>query len=233
MSCRTRSGRPVRGRAGVRGPAPTVCAAAALRPAHPSAPAERAVDGLRTQRRHAAGPPLDRPLGPEPALRGGRGAAIGLRGRRRAMARPCFGGGAGVRRAAPAGGVGRARLRGTRLRRRARAGRSAGADDRRAERARRADAPAHGDRRTAGRAGARSDRRRDAREPAGAARAAARSHAGRARRWLRVARRDSVVRAHRRHLPAPSRSAPARHATAAADRGRGAVRGVGADPARG
>ena len=55
-----------------------------------------------------------------------------------------------------------------------RAGRAAGADDRRPPRTRRADAARHGRRRAAGRAGARSDRRRDARQSAGAARAAAR-----------------------------------------------------------
>ena len=67
----------------------------------------------------AAGSLPGRAGGAEPAVRGGRGAAAGLRGRRRAVARPRVGAGAGVRRAAAAGGVGRAGLRRPRRRRRA------------------------------------------------------------------------------------------------------------------
>ena len=63
----------------------------------------------------------------EPAGRRSRGAAAGLRGRRRAVAGPGLGAGAGVRGPPAAGRAGRAGLRGARAQRRAGAGRAAGA----------------------------------------------------------------------------------------------------------
>ena len=155
------------------------------------------------------------------------GAAAGLRGRRRAVARPRVGAGAGVRGAPAAGGVGRAGLRGARAGER-RAGRAAGAGGRRAGRRRRARAAGLGDPRAAGRAGARPDRRRDARQPAGAAGAAARADAGGAGGRVRAAGRAGrspgrIEESFRRRL-APL---PGRHAAAAAGRGGRAARRPG------
>ena len=92
----------------------------------------------------------------------------------------------GVRRAAPAGRAGGARVR------RARAGRGAAArcpelEVRGPARRRRARAAELGGAVRAGRAGARPDHRRDARQPAGAARAAARADRDAAGRRLRAA----------------------------------------------
>ena len=77
-------------------------------------------DALATAFGLSTGEPPDRFLvgagRAEPAGRGRRGAAAGLRRRRRAVARPGLGAGAGVRRAPPAGRAGRAGVRGARAR---------------------------------------------------------------------------------------------------------------------
>ena len=105
----------------VRGAAAAVLADPRPHRAPARAPARRARRRVRAQRRAGAESVPGRAGGPRPAVRGRRGAAAPLRRRRRAVARPRVGARARVRGPPPAGGEDRARVRGARAERRARA----------------------------------------------------------------------------------------------------------------
>ena len=132
-------------------------------------------DGVRAERRARAGPLPGRPGRAEPAVRGGRGAAAGVRGRRRAVAGPGLG--AGARRSSRAGcWPSRSRWSSRRARAGARSSRACRSwSSRVCATPTRARCWTRCCRGPLDDAGARPDRRRDARQPAGAAGAAARA----------------------------------------------------------
>ena len=204
----------------IRRAAPAVRAAARSPRAPAGSAARRARDCLRPDRGGRSRPFPGRPGGAEPVVGGGRGTAAGLGGRRRAVARPGVGPGAGVRRAAASRRVRAASVR--------HAGggrgfpRAARADPGRLARRGRAGTAGAGGAVAAGRAGTGPDRGRDRGEPAGAARAAAGVVTGRTGRRFRRPGCATAVRTDRGQLPAaderPARAGPA----LAAGRGRGA-----------
>ena len=105
-------GRAVRDGAGLRRPAPVVRADAEPRRTAARSATGRPADRVRAQRRAAAGPLPGRAGRARPAVGSVRAAAAGLHRRRRAVAGPRFGPGAGVRGPAAGRRSGRPGVRG-------------------------------------------------------------------------------------------------------------------------
>ena len=196
--------------AGLRRPAPAV--RADTRPARFAGRTAAA----RAERRVRAG--RGRQPGPVPG-RAGRAqpdggdvgeTAAAVRGGRRAMARPGLRSGPRLRRAPPAGRVGRAGVRGAPARRRT--GRAAGARSRRAAGRSRAGAAGHGRPGAARRKRVRPDHRGDSRQSARPARALPAPRPGRTGRRVRAPGHRRSAQADRRPVHRAPRRVPARDA---------------------
>src|SRR5690606_28481115 len=151
-------------------PAPAVRAPAGGAGGPAGAAARRPRHGPRAGHGPGPGPLPGRRRGARPPDRGGRGGTARRPRRRRPVARPSVGPGAGVRGPPAPGGAGRAGSRAPHARRHRRPGRAAGAPRRRPRRHRRPRPAGRRRPRAARRAGPRPARRRDPGQPAGARR---------------------------------------------------------------